>query len=163
MDGVPPPISPADLAQFQRAAQIRDLFFGAGGKDPAVRFDITPAELDSGARQVTLNLNGDEIRYAFGPLQAHQVIWPGPNRMGTVRLVFDPPATDGTVLQGTGPWALFRLFAQGALRRDSGTDRYTLTFTQGDRRAVFQIQTGSVQNPLDPALLTGFRCPAIPP
>ncbi len=31
--GVEPPIGPGDLAQFQRAAAIRDLFFGAGGKE----------------------------------------------------------------------------------------------------------------------------------
>ena len=29
--GVAPPVTPADLAQFQRASQIRDLFFGGGG------------------------------------------------------------------------------------------------------------------------------------
>ena len=40
--GVAPPVTPADLAQFQRASQIRDLFFAAGGNQPTVRFDITP-------------------------------------------------------------------------------------------------------------------------
>ena len=31
LDGVAAPIAPAELVQFQRAAAIRDLFFGAGG------------------------------------------------------------------------------------------------------------------------------------
>ena len=44
--GVAPPVTPADLAQFQRASQIRDLFFAGGGSaaDGAVRHhaDRTP-------------------------------------------------------------------------------------------------------------------------
>jgi type VI secretion system protein ImpL len=53
--GVAPPVSPGDLAQFQRAAAIRDLFFSAGGNQPTVRFDITPVSTDTGAKQVTLD------------------------------------------------------------------------------------------------------------
>ena len=54
--GVAPPVTPADLAQFQRASQIRDLFFAGGGNQPTVRFDITP--MDTDAKQVTLDLDG---------------------------------------------------------------------------------------------------------
>ena len=55
VNGVPAPVTaPADLSQFQRAAVIRDLFFGAGGNTPTVRFDITPLSFDTGAKQVTL-------------------------------------------------------------------------------------------------------------
>ena len=57
--GVAPPVTPADLAQFQRASQIRDLFFGGGGEQPTVRFDITPVDTD--AKQVTLDLDGQII------------------------------------------------------------------------------------------------------
>ncbi len=41
VEGVAAPVSPADLAQFQRAAVIRDLFFGTGGNTPelALRSD----------------------------------------------------------------------------------------------------------------------------
>ena len=57
--GVAPPVTPGDLAQFQRASQIRDLFFGGGGAQPTVRFDITP--IDTDAKQVTLDLDGLSI------------------------------------------------------------------------------------------------------
>ena len=66
--GVAPPVTPADLAQFQRASQIRDLFFGGGGNQPTVRFDITPVDTD--AKQVTLDLDGQSIVYAHGPIRA---------------------------------------------------------------------------------------------
>jgi type VI secretion system protein ImpL len=153
--GVAPPVTPADLAQFQKAAQIRDLFFAGGGAQPVVRFDITP--IDSNAKQVTLDLDGQSIVYAHGPARSTPVTWPGPNRMTNVRLVFD---TGQPVLKASGPWALFRLFADGTLAQTGEADRYTLNFTVGDRHASYEIRAGSVLNPFAPGVLRGFQCPA---
>jgi type VI secretion system protein ImpL len=160
VDGVPPPVSPADLAQFQRAAVIRDLFFGVGGATPSVRFDLTPLSLDEGAKQVTLDLGGTVISYAHGPPRTTQITWPGTNGMSNARLVFDPAPAGGTgVLQASGPWALFRLFDQGSLQRAGSAERYTLTFRIGERQASFEIRAGSVLNPFAPGILRDFRCP----
>ncbi|MEJ0018302.1 MAG: type VI secretion system membrane subunit TssM [Acetobacteraceae bacterium] len=158
--GVAPPVSPGDVAQFQRASQIRDLFFAAGGAQPTVRFDVTPIETD--AKQVTLDLDGQTVVYAHGPIRATSITWPGPNRMNNARLVFDPPPTSGQpVLQANGPWSLFRLFGQGTLTQSGGADRYTLSFTVGDRHASFELRAGSVLNPFAPGVLRDFRCPAL--
>ncbi len=160
--GVAPPVSPADLGQFQRAAAIRDLFFGAGGNQPIVRFDIQPVSLDNGAKQATLDLGETSLIYAHGPPRGITVTWPGANRMNSARLSFDPPPSTGTpVLQANGPWALFRLFGQGTLQQAGSADRYTLTFTVGDRQAVYEIRAGSVLNPFIPGVLRDFRCPAL--
>jgi type VI secretion system protein ImpL len=162
VDGVAPPISPGDLAEFQRAAVIRDLFFAAGGNQPSVRFDIIPQALDSGAQQVTLDFDGVVVSYAHGPSRATQITWPGPNRMNNVRLVFDPPSPGDTgVKQASGSWALFRLFAQGTLTQAGGADKYTLSFRAGQRSATFEIRAGSVLNPFKPGVLQDFRCPSI--
>ena len=91
VDGVSAPLSPADIAQFQRAAVIRDLFFASGSTTISVRFDITPVELDAGASQVSLELDGTSVTYAHGPARSTQINWPGPNGMTNVRLVFNPP------------------------------------------------------------------------
>jgi type VI secretion system protein ImpL len=158
--GVSPPVTPADLAQFQRASQIRDLFFGGGGAQPTVRFDIAPVDTD--AKEVTLDLDGQIISYAHGPIRATSVTWPGPNRMNSARLVFDPaPSSGPSVLQATGPWALFRLFGQGTLQQSGVADRYTLNFTLGDRHASFELRAGSVLNPFAPGVLKDFQCPAM--
>ncbi len=158
--GVTPPVSPGDLAQFQRASQIRDLFFGAGGNQPTVRFDLTP--IDTDAKQVTLDLDGQSIIYAHGPLRPTAVTWPGATRMISVRLVFDPPPSSGPpVIQATGPWALFRVFGQGSLQQSGSADRYTLNFTLGDRHASFEVRAGSVLNPFAPGVLRDFRCPGL--
>jgi type VI secretion system protein ImpL len=160
--GVAAPVSPGDLAQFQRAAAIRDLFFSAGGNQPTVRFDIQPVSVDNGAKQVTLDFDGTTLVYAHGPLRGVSVTWPGTNRMNSARLVFDPPPSSGPpVLQADGPWALFRLFSQGRLQQAGSSDRYTLTFTLGDRQAVFEIRAGSVLNPFAPGVLRDFRCPGL--
>lgn len=158
--GVAPPVTPGDLAQFQRASQIRDLFFGSGGNQPTVHFDITP--IDTDAKQVILDLDGLTITYAHGPIRATSVTWPGPNRMNSARLVFDPqPSSGPPVLQATGPWALFHLIAKGTLQQSDSPDRYTLNFTVGDRHASFELRAGSVLNPLAPGILKDFQCPAM--
>lgn len=158
--GVAPPVTPGDLAQFQRASQIRDLFFAGGAAQPTVRFDITPVDTD--AKQVTLDLDGQSVVYAHGPIRATSITWPGPNRMNSARLVFDPPPSSGQpVIQATGPWALFRLFAQGTLVETGGADRYTLSFALGDRHASFELRAGSVLNPFAPGVLRDFKCPAL--
>ncbi|HXT81673.1 MAG TPA: type VI secretion system membrane subunit TssM, partial [Acetobacteraceae bacterium] len=161
--GVAPPVSPGDLAQFQRASAIRDLFFAGGTPQPTVRFDITPQTLDAGAKQVTIDLDGLTIVYAHGPQRATSVTWPGTtNRINSARLVFDPPPSSGPpVLQATGPWALFRLFGQGTLQQAGSADRYILSFHLGDRQASFEIRAGSVLNPFAPGILRDFRCPAL--
>jgi type VI secretion system protein ImpL len=158
--GVAPPVTPADLAQFQRASQIRDLFFAGGGNQPTVRFDITP--MDTDAKQVTLDLDGLSVVYAHGPQRSTSVTWPGTNRMNSARLVFEPPPSSGPpVLQATGPWALFRLFGMGTLTQNGSADDYTLSFTAGDHHATFEIRAGSVLNPFAPGVLRDFKCPGL--
>ena len=161
-DGAAAPVSAADLAQFQQAAVIRDLFFAAGGTAPSIRFDITPVSLDAGATQVTLDLDGTPIVYAHGPSRATQIIWPGPGRMQNVHLVFDPPPPGGTgVLQGTGPWALFRMLARGRLQPGGSAERSTLTFQLGARQAVFALHAATARTPFAPDMLQDFRCPTV--
>jgi len=160
--GVEPPISEADLVQFQRAAAIRDVFFGAGGATPSVTFEITPISSDLVARRVLLDLNGVAVDYTHGPSRSTRVTWPGAQGMRSVRLTFEPPPSSGPpVIQGTGYWALFRVFGQGTLSQQGGAEEYLLTFHLGDREASFQIQAGSVNNPFGPSLLQAFSCPQL--
>jgi len=162
VDGVAAPVSQADIAQFQRAAVIRDLFFAPGSTTIAVRFDIMPVDLDPGASQVSLEFDGTSVTYAHGPSRSTQITWPGPNHMTNVRLVFDPPPPGGTgVLAQTGPWAMFRLFGQGTLQQAGSPERYTLSFSLGGRSATFELRAGSVMNPFAPGVLQDFRCPSV--
>jgi type VI secretion system protein ImpL len=161
VNGVAPPISQGALAEFQRAENIRQLFFAAGAQ-PAVQFTITPVSLDAQAAQVTLELGALSVSYAHGPPVPTQISWPGADGMQTARLIITsasggPPAE----VDASGPWALFRLFAQGSLQQGSSSDQYTLTFSQGGHDATFDISAGSVLNPFAPGVLVDFRCPSL--
>ena len=159
VDGVTPPVSPASLAAFERAAKIRDTFFADGGATPALRFFLTPEALDSSAKQVILQLGDTKIQYSRDTPTTTQIVWPGPSGMVTAQVSFDPPPPiGGASLQTSGSWALFRLLDQGELRQE-GPDRYLAIFSLGDRQASFVLRTSSVLNPFAPGLLRGFQCP----
>jgi len=160
VDGVSPPISSAGLAEFERAAAIRDAFFGAGGTMPQALFIITPQFLDDGSQQVTLTLGSTTVGYAHGPASATQITWPGAGGTNQASLGFAPAAAGGT-LQASGPWAMLRLFDQGSLRRNGSSNQYVLSFDEGNRRAAFAIEAGSVTSPFSPGLLHGFQCPSL--
>ena len=155
--------SSGDLAQFQRAGVIRDVFFADGGTMPSIRFDITPVSADAATRQVLLDLDGVAIVFSRGASRSTQVTWPNPGQQQTVRLIFDPPLANRTGgLQETGPWAMFRLFARARMQQQAASpERYNLTFQLGDRQAVFEIRVQSSLNPFAPAVLQDFRCPTV--
>ena len=155
---VPPPISGYDLAQFQRAASIRDLFFGSGSL--AVHFEIAPEFLDTGAKQATLDLSGTSVVYAHGPIRGTQVNWPGQG-MSDIRLSFDPPPPGGGVIETQGPWALFRFFDKGSMSPGVSPEQFSLAFTSGSQQVRYHIRAGSVLNPFGAGILQGFRCPTL--
>jgi type VI secretion system protein ImpL len=161
VNGVTPPISQGALAEFQRAENIRELFFAAGAT-PSVQFSITPVSLDAGAAQVSIQLGSLSVSYAHGPPVPTQINWPGMDGMQTARLIITPTTGGNPVeIDASGPWALFRLFAQGSLEQGGSSDQYTLTFSQGGHTASFAISAGSVLNPFAPGMLVDFRCPSL--
>jgi type VI secretion system protein ImpL len=161
-NGISLPLTNDDLAQFQRAASIRDHFFAPRASLPSVQLFITPEDIDPGATQVTLDLGATQISYPHGLVRETPVVWPGPQGMEDVRLAFDPPPQGSVkVIEERGPWALFRLFDRGALTRGARREDYELRFVLGERSASFHLRAGTIQNPLQPGLLEGFRCPGL--
>jgi type VI secretion system protein ImpL len=61
------------------------------------------------------------------------------------------------------PWALFRLFNMGTITPGPSSERFTLSFKQGERSVDFDVRAGSVYNPFAPGVLQGFSCPNITP
>jgi type VI secretion system protein ImpL len=162
IDGVAPPIAQGDLAQFQRAASIRGLFF-AQGNTPAVRFSLKPHDLDDGARQALLTLGTTTVTasHDYSGTLSTSINWPGATGMETARLQFTPAGNGTGVLQAEGPWALFRLIDQGILRPGATSDLYDVTFSTSGHHVSFTIRAGSVQNPFAHSLLQSFSCPHI--
>jgi type VI secretion system protein ImpL len=150
----------ASLLQFQHAAEIRDAFFRAGGTTPSVKLDFKPLEMDATITQFLLDVDGQTVKYAHGPAIPGTVQWPGPRGNALVRVALTPVAVSGTSgLTTEGPWALFRLFDRLQLAPGNGPERFTATFNLDGRKAVFEVTSSSVQNPLRLAALRSFSCP----
>ncbi len=153
-DAMTVPVAAGELAQFQLAAAIRDLFFPAGSARPLVRFDLTPGDLDPAAQYATLELGGATTTVTRGaPVRPAALTWPGP---GAARLTV---TADGAAqrLEDTGPWSLFRLAARA--KSVVVGDRVQMQFAVNSRSARFEVRANP--NPFGTALLSEFRCPAV--
>ena len=164
VDGGPPPVSAADIAQFQRAAAIRDAFFPAalpGQASAALRFDLVPMGLDAAARSAVLEIDGTKTVLAGGAAgaRAAQLQWPS---RGNISLSFEgEPAA--TALLNDGPWAALRFVARGRLQPTAVPDRLRVSLQQGARSAEFELRTSSIVHPFALRELTEFRCPQLSP
>ena len=160
-DGLPPPISAADLMQFQRARAIRDAFF-PGVASIGLRFELVPQSMDPGAISATLEAEGARTEItrnsAFRPIP---LAWPA---RGNTTLTFDPPSLAGP-LAFDGAWSALRLVMRrgSTLARGSSPERLRLRVTQGDRVIDFELRAGSTQHPFGLRELTEFRCPTLSP
>jgi type VI secretion system protein ImpL len=159
LEGVSAPVTPADLAQFQRAAEIRDLFFPAGAMQPLVRFEVTPGALDPAATMATLDLGGTPVTAVRGaPARPAVQVWPPHPHPAAAHLGIEVPPP-GTPLQidTDGPWATFRLIARA--RAATTGDRMALTFSDPNHSAHFELRVRP--NPFVSPLLADFRCPTV--
>ena len=163
-DGLAPPISPADLMQFQRAAAIRDGFFPSGlvGAAMGLRFEILPQGMDPGATSAVLEVEGQRVNIVRGAVGARPIpmIWPS---RGGMMLTFDPVPQTGQPVTTDGPWAALRFVSRGQLTQiGPAGDRFRLRMVQGERSVEFELRASSVQNPFALRELADFRCPALP-
>ncbi|MGH7074895.1 MAG: type VI secretion system membrane subunit TssM [Stellaceae bacterium] len=152
-------LSNSSLIEFQRAATIRDGFFGGGGSTPSLRLQFTPVSLDAGSTEVIFDLDGQQLTYAHGPPQSQILQWPGKGGFAEGRVVFQTSSGLPATITVSGPWSLFRLLDRARIRR-TGADRLRVTFTAGGHEAIYDVQTASVINPLSMNDLRAFRCPS---
>jgi len=150
----------ATLAQFQRAAAIRDTFFRSGGATPSLRLEFKPQEMDETITQFTLDFDGQLVKYSHGPQIPTAVQWPGPKGSTQVRVQLQPPLASGSSGMTTeGPWAMFRMFDKLQLVPTSAPERFKVTFNIDSRKATFEVIASSVVNPFRMRELAEFGCP----
>jgi type VI secretion system protein ImpL len=150
-------LDPSALAQFQRAAAIRDGMFANGGNTPAISFELSIVSLDPAARDVIIDIDGQRLTYNHGAPVSLRMRWPAPAATGSASVTFDGGAP-GT-LTASGPWALFRLLGMSSVHR-SGADRLQGTFEADGHAAGIILRPDSVLSPLDGEMLSQFRCPS---
>ncbi len=145
------------LDAFQRAAQVRDRYFGSGGRQASVRFDLKPLGADPAFTKVVLDIEGQPVTYApKAALQATPVQVPGGKGASVVR--FDVAPAIPVEWRTEGPWAWFRMLDKGMLEATAQGERYRLTFDLDGRRIVYELTASSVNNPFRREGLDQFRC-----
>ncbi|MCB2261653.1 MAG: type VI secretion system membrane subunit TssM [Candidatus Thiosymbion ectosymbiont of Robbea hypermnestra] len=151
-------ISGEALAQFQRAATIREAFFGAAGSDLAIEFKLEAVDMDSQAKQFILDLEGQVITFRHEPGRSWRLKWPVPAGTGRVRLSFLDLTDQEYSVTEYGSWAWFRLLDRATLKKIDD-ELYRVTFRTGDLRVTFDLDALSVRNPFGVTELRRFRCP----
>jgi type VI secretion system protein ImpL len=151
------PVSPTALADFQRAARVREVFFRNGGKAPAFRVDVRALELSDGLKELTLDIDGQVSRFTPGNSAPVSLQWPGARLSSQIKLTGQP---GGTPITFDGPWALFRLFdrfeVQGSPQQP---ERFIVVMNLDGHRARLEVTASSVFNPFRLRELQQFRCP----
>jgi type VI secretion system protein ImpL len=145
------------LAQFQRAAQIRDAFFRGGGRDVSVRFSVKAVSLDPAITQFTLDIDGQQLVVKPDQLQSMVFQWPSGKGTGQAHVEFAPPG-NAAAARADGPWALLHLMDGASLVPTAQADRFKLNFDSDGRQAALELDASSVVNPFRRTALEQFRC-----
>lgn len=152
-------ISYAALKQFQRADRIKNIFFRMGRQTPSVSFKLKPMSMSPEITKFMLDVDGQILNYAHGPVRPVPMTWPGANNSGQVRLQFLPPKGGFSGFTKEGPWALFQLFDLAGITPTSNPTLFHIIFKIQDRHAEFELQASSAINPFQQSDLKSFRCP----
>ncbi|TDH58655.1 type VI secretion system membrane subunit TssM [Dankookia rubra] len=148
------------LAQLARARRISSALFpnGSGSK---LLFSLTPLSLSSAASAATLDVDGQDLRYAHGPPRTVSLSWPGPSDTSTIRMSFAPIGGGSTVtITKEGPWALLRLLQEeGRVVRTRQSEVLETELVAEGHVLRLRLRAASSENPFDMRLFSGFSCP----
>lgn len=152
-------VSRGALKQFQRADKIKNIFFRLGRQSPKISFKLKPISMSSSISQFMIDVDGQTLTYAHGPIRPVAMSWPGPNTSGQVRIQLVPPIQGGySGVSKEGPWALFRLFDEANIERTSDPTIFIMTFNIQGREAKFELRASSAVNPFQLMDLQSFKC-----
>ncbi len=151
-----------DLVPFQQAKQIRGVFFnGEGGKKFSWAMQIRVVDMDPAITELVIDIDGQVLRYAHGPVRPLKVNWPGPRNGSMAEITASPRIRqDTSTLLTGGPWALFRLLDAGKVQETAVRGQQLVEYDFDGRRVVLEITAGRDFNPVSRDLLQNFSCPA---
>ncbi len=152
------PVAAAALAEFQRAARIRDVFFRGGGKVPAIRIEMRLAEIDPSLKELDLDIDGQVQKLTSGG-PSITINWPSQRVASQIKLGTGL-GNAGPLVMFDGPWALFRLFDRFEVQRSSVPEKFSVVMNLDGKRARVDVISASVYNPFQMKDMTQFRCPA---
>ena len=134
-------------------------------------FDLTPISLDAEKKlnKISLDVEGQQLVWEYGPAKAKSFIWPAPNGNGRVRVEVAPPLPSGrSGMTYTGQWAMFRMLDDvniSEVQESGGNQRPTkfrIRFNFEGHSAEFELRTASAFNAVQAdarRALEHFACP----
>ena len=158
-EAIPSGLSAGSLAPFERAADIRDAFWG-NGKDISIKFELAIASLDPQLAQISIDVAGSRLVGNHGPPERARFQWPGTDGKTLVQVTMTPAkgGNEYVVLQD-GPWALLRVLDTAKITPSAQPDKFRISFAGAGGSATFELNASSVNNPFTLASLRSFRCP----
>ncbi len=151
-------------APFRRAQTIREAFFRDGGRTLGTRLEFRLLELDAGASEFTLDVDGQVMRFKRGAQPTQSIDWltlggasAATGSSGRAHVLLAP--TSGSGYTFNGPWALLRLLDRARVDAGTSPDRALISFDIEGRKARFEVRSASAHNPLLRQDLEPFQCP----
>lgn len=155
-------LSRESLAQFERAALIRDGMFPPGSAKPEAGFRLTLVRTSPGTDGIDVSVGGRTASLVAGNARSAQLSWPGNDPAAGTSVTFRsglPDARPATIAID-GPWSLFRLLDRSLLRVDAATrDRLSVRIADGPAEVDLLLQESSLANPFGSNPAGAFRCP----
>jgi len=156
IDGKTLPGSEGLLRPFQQAQSIRDAFFANGATTPSFKVTVRTISMDNRILNLTLDVDGQQLRYSHGPQAVQMMSWPGPGGTNQVRMQLG--LADGTTstLVTSGSWALNRFFDKARTAPGSSSLSRQATFNVDGYQVTLEFAPNSIRNPFQ---LPRFSCP----
>ncbi len=152
------PVAVSALAEFQRAARMRDVFFRSGGKVPAMRIEMTIADMDPALKELVLDIDGQVQKLTSGGPPA-TIAWPSQRLASQIKLSTGL-GNAGALVMFEGPWALFRMMDRFEVLPSAVPEKFTVVMNLDGKRARVNVIAASVFNPFQMKEVKQFRCPA---
>jgi len=144
------------LYPFQQAQSIRDAFFANGATTPSFKVTVRIINMDNRILNLTLDVDGQQLRYSHGPQAVQMMSWPGPGGTNQVRMQLG--LADGTTstLVASGAWALNRFVDKAKTTQGSSSLSRRALFNVNGYPVTLEFTANSIRNPFQ---LPRFSCP----
>lgn len=170
------------LAFFEQVAHIRHLFFPQGGQKMALSLSAAVDSLSPEITQFILNVDGNKLRYAHGPVVEQQLDWPGERRGTMLSMIARSRQTAALPDKAwRGPWALLHWLDNADAIRvardnqllvrwsldpeesvpDSGATRFLFSPASAEKQVTLRLSGADIDGKMLSEWLRDFRCPAL--
>ncbi|MDT3611079.1 type VI secretion system membrane subunit TssM [Cronobacter sakazakii] len=156
IDGKTLPGSEGVLRPFQQAQYIRDAFFANGATTPSYRVTVRTVRMDNDILTLSLDVDGQLLRYSHGPQAVQLMSWPGSGGTNQVRMQLGLANGTTSTLVTNGAWALNRFFDRARIAPGAGSLSRQATFSVDGHSVTLEFTPNSIRNPFQ---LPGFACP----